>query len=124
MDIQSLKDKSKEMKTNLGVLFLAFKHNRTPWYAKALIGLVISYALSPVDLIPDFIPVLGYLDDLILIPGGIALAIKLIPDDIISECKEKQRQNEIAMSGMYAGILIVAIWLIILYFFVKFIMAD
>lgn len=88
MNIQTLKSKTKEMKKHLGVLYLAFKDKRTPWYAKALIGIVISYALSPIDLIPDFIPVFGYLDDLILVPVGIALAIKLIPDDVFSEYQE------------------------------------
>ena len=120
MNIQFLKAKSKEMKANLGVLYLAFKHNRTPWYAKALIGLVISYALSPIDLIPDFIPVLGYLDDLILVPAGIALAIKLIPDDIILECRDKQKkQPDLKMNGIYAALVIIAIWLILLYLIVK-----
>ncbi|PKM78102.1 MAG: hypothetical protein CVU90_03500 [Firmicutes bacterium HGW-Firmicutes-15] len=120
MNIQYLKAKSREMKANLGVLYLVFKHNRTPWYAKALIGIVISYALSPIDLIPDFIPILGYLDDLILVPGGIALAIKLIPDDVIAECREKQKiQPAFKMNGIYAGIVIIAIWLILLYLIVK-----
>lgn len=120
MNTQSLKSRAEEMKTNLGVLFLAFKDKRTPWYVKALIFMVISYAFSPIDLIPDFIPVLGYLDDLILIPAGIALAIKLIPDDIFLECKEKQNGlSHINIKGMYAGIVIFVIWLILFYLIVK-----
>ncbi len=120
MNIQLLKAKSQEMKANLGVLYLAFKHNRTPWYAKALIGLVVSYALSPIDLIPDFIPILGYLDDLILVPAGIALAIKLIPVDIILECRERQeKQPDLNINGIYAGLFVIAIWLILLYSIVK-----
>ena len=58
---------------------------RVPWFAKAVVGLVVAYALSPIDLIPDFIPVLGYLDDLLLIPLGIALAVRLIPPDVLAE---------------------------------------
>lgn len=116
MNIQCLKSRAKKMKANLGILYLALKHNRTPWYAKALIALIVSYTLSPIDLIPDFIPILGYLDDLILIPAGIALAIKLIPDDIILECREKQKeQSVLKMNGIYAGLVIIAIWLVLLY---------
>jgi len=85
-----------------------------------LLRYMISYAVSPIDLIPDFIPVLGYLDDLILIPAGIALAIKLIPDDIFLECKEKQNDlSHINIKGIYAGIVIFAIWLILFYLIVK-----
>lgn len=120
MNTQSLKSHAEEIKTNLGVLFLAFKDKRTPWYAKALIFIVISYAFSPIDLIPDFIPVLGYLDDLILIPAGIALAIKLIPNEVFLEYKEKQNGlYHITIKGIYAGIIIFSIWLILFYLIVK-----
>lgn len=120
MSIQSLKSKANELKENLIILYLAFKHQATPWYAKLLIGLVISYALSPLDLIPDFIPILGYLDDLILIPAGIALAIKLIPEDVIAECGEcPSNSTVIKINGIYAGILIVFIWLMVFFFIIK-----
>ena len=120
MNIQTLKSKAKEMKNHLGVLYLAFKDNRTPWYAKALICIVISYALSPIDLIPDFIPVFGYLDDLILVPAGIALAIKLIPDDVLTECQENiDSLPSIKINGIYVGIVIVAIWVILIYLIIK-----
>jgi uncharacterized membrane protein YkvA (DUF1232 family) len=120
MNIQSLKLRAKLLKDNLVILYLAFKHENTPWYAKLLIGLVVSYALSPVDLIPDFIPILGYLDDLILIPAGIALAIKLIPDDVISECKQnKSNLTAIKIKGLYAGIVIALIWLLVIYFVLR-----
>lgn len=117
MDIQALKSRAKSLKNDLGILYLAFKDKRTPWYVKLLIGIVVSYALSPVDLIPDFIPVLGYLDDLILIPAGIALAIRLIPDEILSECRENQNNTTaIKNKGILASILIIFIWLLIIYF--------
>lgn len=120
MNIQTLKEKAREMKKNLNVLYLVFKHEHTPWYAKILILFTISYALSPIDLIPDFIPLLGYLDDLILVPAGIALAIKLIPDDVILECRENSdKLYSIKTNGMYAAIIIVAIWLVIIYFIMK-----
>jgi uncharacterized membrane protein YkvA (DUF1232 family) len=70
-------------------LYLACRHPRVPWYAKILALIVVGYALSPIDLIPDFIPVLGYLDDLILIPLGIMLVIRLVPADVIVECRAK-----------------------------------
>ena len=79
MDLKSWKTKSKQLKTEIVALYFASKHPGTPWYAKVLAALIIGYALSPIDLIPDFIPVVGYLDDLILVPAGIALLIKIIP---------------------------------------------
>ena len=75
-------------------LFLAVRHPRTPWYAKALALVVLGYALSPIDLIPDFLPVLGQLDDLLLIPAGLALVRRLIPASVLAECREKARPGE------------------------------
>lgn len=79
------------IKAEVHALYLASRDRRTPWYAKAVAGLVVAYALSPIDLIPDFIPVLGYLDDLLIVPGGIALAIKLIPKEVMVEARIKMR---------------------------------
>ena len=73
------------------MLHLAYKDGRTPWYAKVLIFVIIAYALSPIDLIPDFIPIIGYLDDLILLPIGIYFAIRLIPEEVKTECSTKAR---------------------------------
>lgn len=115
MDLKAMKSRATALKSELGILYLAFKHNRTPWYAKALIALVISYVLSPIDLIPDFIPVLGYLDDLILVPVGITLAIKLIPNDVISECRENMdKSSAIKINGVLMGVIIIIVWVIIL----------
>ncbi len=77
-----LKDKAKQLKTDIPALFLSLKSRDTPVGAKILAGLTVAYALSPIDLIPDFIPVLGYLDDLIILPALIALTVKLIPQDV------------------------------------------
>ena len=74
-----LKERARSLKAETLTLYLAARHPLTPWYAKIFIGGVVAYAVSPIDLIPDFIPVLGYLDDLILVPIGIALAIRMIP---------------------------------------------
>ena len=77
------------LKTEIHALLIASRDPRTPWLAKAWLMLVIGYALSPIDLIPDFIPVLGYLDDIILLPIGVAVAIKLIPAEVMEETRKK-----------------------------------
>lgn len=69
------------------MVYLACRDPRTPWYAKVLAGGIVAYALSPIDLIPDFVPVLGYLDDLIIVPLGIALAVRMIPEPVLADCR-------------------------------------
>ncbi len=96
-------------------LYLASRDPRTPWYAKLLVAGIVAYAFSPIDLIPDFVPVFGYLDDLILIPMGIALAIKLIPPAVLAECRA--RAQETVQNGKpvnrVAGAVIIVIWLVL-----------
>ena len=82
-----LKERAKKLKTDVPAVFLALKKRETPWYAKMLAVIVVVYALSPVDLIPDFIPVLGYLDDVVILPALIALTVKLIPKSVFAECQ-------------------------------------
>jgi uncharacterized membrane protein YkvA (DUF1232 family) len=124
MDIKSWKRKAKQLRNDVHALFLASKDPRVPWYAKALALIIIAYALSPIDLIPDFIPVIGYLDDLILIPAGIMLLMKMIPKEVMAECREKAvSQRKIAKKiGWIAGSVIVIIWLLIIYFCLKLIL--
>ena len=97
-------------------LFLAYRDPRVPWYAKLFGALVVAYAFSPIDLIPDFIPVLGYLDDLILIPLGIALAIRMIPRPVMEEClwKAEQMLSGKKPRNWIAGGAIIAIWIVVL----------
>src|SRR5512135_1644616 len=111
MDLKSWKAKSRQLKTEIVALYLASKHPRTPWYAKVLAVLIIGYALSPIDLIPDFIPVVGYLDDLIIIPAGIALLIKIIPEDVLQECRSKAQSDSLRRKHWVAGAIIILIWL-------------
>lgn len=85
----NLKERAKKLKTDIPAVFLALKDRQTPWYAKILAAVVVVYALSPVDLIPDFIPVLGYLDDVILLPALIALCIQCIPKDVFADCRSR-----------------------------------
>ena len=79
--------RAKKLKTDVPAVFLALKRKETPWFAKILAAIVVVYALSPVDLIPDFIPILGYLDDVIILPALIALTVKLIPKSVFAECR-------------------------------------
>ena len=113
MDIESWKARSKQLRSEVLALYLAYKHPRTPWYAKALAALIIGYAFSPIDLIPDFIPVIGYLDDLIIVPAGIALLIKIIPKDILEECRARAQSDLSSRKprNWVAAIIIVLIWL-------------
>jgi len=111
--LAELKERARHLKAETFALYLAARDPRTPWYARLLVAGIVAYAFSPIDLIPDFVPVLGYLDDLILIPIGIALAIKLIPDTVLAECRA--RAQEAVRSGKpvsrIAGAIIVVVWL-------------
>lgn len=85
---KALRAIANDLKKELAFYRLLLAHPRTPWTAKALMGAAVGYALSPIDLIPDFIPVIGYLDDLIVVPGLVWTAMKLIPKDVIEECRQ------------------------------------
>lgn len=113
----NLKAWAKRVKRDGLTLWFAGKNPRTPWYAKALGVFVVAYALSPIDLIPDFIPVLGYVDDVLLLPGLIWLAIKLLPPDVLAECRtqadEWMRIKGSKPSSRVGAALIVVLWLAI-----------
>lgn len=117
------KRKSKELKVEVGALYLAYKRKDVAWYAKAFAIIVVGYAMSPIDLIPDFIPVLGYLDDLILIPLGITIALKLIPQNIIEQCREEAKNlfQDKRINNWIAGSIIILLWIVfIVVIFSKF----
>jgi uncharacterized membrane protein YkvA (DUF1232 family) len=101
-----------KLKEKTYALYLAYKHPQTPWYARVFAGLVVAYAFSPIDLVPDFIPVLGYLDDLILVPLGIWLVLKLIPFEVMEECRvaAQTRFDEDKPGNTIAGVIIVLVW--------------
>lgn len=90
---QKVKQRAKALKTEVFALYFAYRDPRTPWYGKVFAALVVAYAFSPIDLIPDPIPVLGYLDDLILIPLGVVIALRMIPSDVMSDSREKAEQE-------------------------------
>lgn len=115
--LTKLKSYAKKLKQNLFVLYLSYKDSRVPWYAKLVAICVVAYAFSPIDLIPDFIPVLGYLDDLIIVPLGISFALKLIPHLIIEENRvkaEEMRQNG-KPKNWFVGIIFIVIWVLLAY---------
>jgi uncharacterized membrane protein YkvA (DUF1232 family) len=91
--MQQLKTRARALKADTYALYLAARHKDTPWYAKAVAAGVAAYALSPIDLIPDFIPVLGYLDDLIIVPLGLAVAVKMVPPAVMCQCRDQARES-------------------------------
>ena len=111
--LASLKERARHLKSETLVLWLAARHPGTPWYAKLFVAGIVAYALSPIDLIPDFVPVLGYLDDLILIPLGIVLAIRMIPGPILEECRAQARERMASARPVsrFAALVIVVVWL-------------
>jgi len=109
---RALADRAEMLERETYALILAYRHPRTPWHARVWTVLVLAYALSPVDLIPDFVPVLGYLDDLLLVPLGISLALRMIPPEVMRECRETASERTAAVGLRRAGAALVAgIWL-------------
>jgi len=100
----------KTIRREIKVLFFAYRDPRTPWYAKAAAAVVLGYALSPVDLIPDFIPFLGYCDDLLIIPAGLYFVWKMIPSEVIHDAREKAEQNIKLPVNYKAAFVILLLW--------------
>jgi uncharacterized membrane protein YkvA (DUF1232 family) len=119
--IQRLQQKTKQLKSEVQILMIAYKDKRTPLTAKILIGITAGYLLSPIDLIPDFIPVLGLLDDLIIVPFLIRLSIKLISQSVLNEAREKVTNNsqQYKKNNWLFAIIIVSIWLALIYIMYK-----
>ena len=114
--IERFKQKSDQLKQEVYALYLAYKDPRVSWYAKIFAACVIGYALSPIDLIPDFIPVLGYLDDLVLLPLGIGMALKMIPPAVLAECRQKasERLGRDTLKSRAGAVVVIAIWIFLL----------
>ena len=109
--MESIKDRARFLRRNTLALWYASRDRRTPRVARLLAVFVAAYALSPIDLIPDFIPVLGYLDDLILIPAGIALTLRLIPPDVMASARLKAEQSLASPNPWWMTLLIILVWL-------------
>jgi uncharacterized membrane protein YkvA (DUF1232 family) len=110
-------EKLRSLRVEVHALWLAYRHPGTPWYAKLVAACVLAYALSPIDLIPDFIPVVGHLDDIVLVPAGLFLAFKLVPADVLAECRERagdaaDRRRPI---GWLGAAVVAAVWLALLF---------
>jgi uncharacterized membrane protein YkvA (DUF1232 family) len=113
--IEQWKARARRLKTETWALYLAYRDPRTPWFARVFAAGVVAYAFSPIDLIPDVIPILGYLDDLVLIPLGVALALRMIPEPVMADSRAKAQ--EIMRQGKpvsrAAAVVIVLIWLLL-----------
>ena len=107
------KEKARALKVQTLALYFAYRDPRVPWYAKAWIAVVVAYAFSPIDLIPDFIPILGYLDDLLIVPAGIALTLALIPPGVMADARVKARTAIFdRRAGIIGAAIIVLIWIL------------
>jgi uncharacterized membrane protein YkvA (DUF1232 family) len=114
MNLELWKQRARQLTAQTYALYLAYRHPRTPWYAKVFVALVVGYVFSPIDPIPDFIPVVGLLDEMVVVPIGVLLAAKMTPPDVFEECREKAREaaeGEKPVSRI-AAVVIVAIWLL------------
>jgi uncharacterized membrane protein YkvA (DUF1232 family) len=108
----SFAERIKALQAESYALFLAMRHPGTPPIAKVVAGAVLAYLFSPIDLIPDFIPVIGHLDDLILIPLGIALAVRLVPKPIMAECRLKAQGVLVQKRNWKAGVVVIVVWVL------------
>ena len=113
--IEAWKQRARQLRVETYAVYLAYKDPRTPWYARVFAACVVGYAFSPIDLIPDPIPVLGYLDDLVLVPLGVALALRMIPPTVLAECREKAQavMSQGKPTNWTAAGVIVTIWLLL-----------
>lgn len=118
--LEKLKARARALKQEAYAVYLGSKDPRTPWYVRVLIFLVVAHTFSPIDLIPDFIPVLGYLDDLIITPGGLWLAVRLIPPEVMEEARrEAASRGEVGGAGWVGAVLTILIWILLLIWLVK-----
>lgn len=113
--MQTWKQRVRQLRKETHAIYIACKDPRVPWYARVFAGFVVAYAFSPIDLIPDVIPILGYLDDLVLVPLGIILVLKMIPPTVLTECREKAEaaMHDAKPTSLVAAIVIVIIWLLL-----------
>jgi uncharacterized membrane protein YkvA (DUF1232 family) len=107
------REKARHLKREVYAIYFAVRDPRVAWYAKALAACIVGYAFSPIDLIPDFIPVLGYLDDLVLIPLGVMAVRAMIPEPVLEECRAKAAGLEGKPRNWVAAAIIVAVWLVL-----------
>jgi uncharacterized membrane protein YkvA (DUF1232 family) len=117
--LENLKARARALKNDAFAVYLAAKDPRTPWYAKALIFFVVAHTFSPIDLVPDFIPVIGYLDDMIITPGGLWLAVRLIPPEVLEDARAAVAAQGVGgrVNGRVGGagmVIVILVWIVIL----------
>jgi uncharacterized membrane protein YkvA (DUF1232 family) len=111
--LQQLKTRARLLKQEALAIYIAARDPRTPWYARVLVFFVVAHTFSPIDLIPDFIPILGYLDDLIITPGGLWLAVRLIPPDVLAEARVTAAARGVESSvGKVGAVIIILLWIV------------
>ena len=111
MGLERWRQEARRLKGEVYALYFAVRDPRVPWYAKVVAACVVAYAFSPIDLIPDPIPVLGYLDDLVLLPLGIALVLRLVPAEVLDDCRRRAETRQSRPVNWTAAAVIVAIWI-------------
>ena len=114
MSLETWKRRARQLSAQTYALYLAYRHPRTPWYAKVFAALVVGYVFSPIDPIPDFIPGVGLLDEMVVVPIGVWIAAKMIPQEVMEECQERAREvaeSEKPVSHV-AAVVVVAVWLL------------
>ena len=120
--VQRVSDWARTVKRDVLVVYLVSRDSRVPWLVKVLAAAVAAYALSPIDLIPDFIPVLGYLDDLVIVPLGILAVVKLVPAEVLAELRKEAARRLAARPRSWAGAaVIVLLWLVLLALLVRWV---
>lgn len=114
--VERWKCQVKRVKVETYALYMAYKDPRVPWYAKVFTAMIVGYAFSPIDLIPDFLPIIGYLDDFFIIPLGVVLALKMIPEPVIVECRVKavEKMSQEGYQNWGVGVLIIIVWILVL----------
>ena len=123
--MMDFKDRAKKLKSDIPALFIALNKKETPIIAKIFAGIAIGYALSPIDLIPDFIPIIGLLDDIILVPILIAITIKFIPEEIFTQCRIEAENlwHDGKPKKWYFAIPIILVWVLLIFLIIKLVVA-
>jgi uncharacterized membrane protein YkvA (DUF1232 family) len=114
MAVERWKERAEALESDVYALYLAYRHPRTPVRAKGVIALTVAYAVSPVDPIPDFLPGVGYLDELVVLPVGVALALRLTPDDVVDECRERADEEiDVGRARWVVAGIVLAVWILL-----------
>lgn len=112
INFEAWKQRVRRLKAETRALYLAYRDPRTPWYAKVFVAVVVGYVFSPIDPIPDFIPLIGFLDEMVVVPIGVAIAMRMIPPEVMDESRERAKALEGKPTNRAAAVVVVAVWLL------------